>query len=142
MVDMQSSHSPEETYHRNAILLFGNRDGEGRLIKEGLELSATTATQLLGRIDSVSEGQGGFALMIPTRALKEADLETKNWEMAAQKGAVELVNWKGSDHYWIDYNFATHGVLPVLEQWAGKSWNDARTLAQQYAHSNTPNTIG
>ncbi len=123
----------QQAYKNNALFLFSQRDAQGNPLSDGQHrLPAEQAAKLLAAFDMPNQGQGGFSLILSPGKLADFGLSSDVWESASVKGAIKKFEGRG---YEIDYVFATHGVLPLLEKWAGCSLSQAQETAEKFRPS-------
>ncbi len=108
-----------------ALELLAKRDAQGNLAKnaegEATLMDKHKARALLGIIDTVTQGQGGFTLLVPVSGVFHAGVATI-WK---QKGFPQITK-DGRIFYHVADQMLTYALLERLELAAGTTLAEAQ----------------
>lgn len=109
------------------LLIASEPDGNmARSGKDAVVVTPMQAKTLLGRIETVNAGMGGFTLMVPVAAIRQAGLEAtwhKHFTPTMYRGAL---------HYPVEDYMLSVNILSRLEVVAGTHYAEARALYEAH----------
>lgn len=122
-------HDEERGYRLTAVALLAPRDANGRIATdrtvEGTLIGSHAAQQLMRETVQISEGQGGFTLMVPKALLEKNGLDTTWAKAQAQAPTMfEDVERGGKAYYHVRDQRMVDALADLLTLQAGKRFAD------------------